>query len=145
MLSANVLQLQEVGDFEAQNCLPPQNLIRSTKLHLTTEPPISCRCCYKLGFFSVEGLSCPVCTVPVRWLASSFYFLALALCDWKIKCACKCVGLVSFKVISLPLVLSYLLLNLFLLWSVYTLFKDVYQFLLSIYSNLFLIFDVKFW
>jgi len=34
----NVLQLQEVGDFEAQNFLPPQNLIRSTKLHLTTEP-----------------------------------------------------------------------------------------------------------
>jgi len=39
---ANGLQLQEVGDFEALNCLPPQNLIRSTKLHLTTEPPISC-------------------------------------------------------------------------------------------------------
>jgi hypothetical protein len=40
-LAHNVLQLQEVGDFEAQNCLPPLNLIRSTKLHLTTEPPIS--------------------------------------------------------------------------------------------------------
>jgi len=38
----DVLQLQEVGDFEAPNCLPPLNLIRSTKLHLTTEPPISC-------------------------------------------------------------------------------------------------------
>jgi len=36
----NGLQLQEVGDFEALNCLPPQNLIRSTKLHLTTESPI---------------------------------------------------------------------------------------------------------
>ena len=24
--------------FEAQNCLPPQNLIQSTKLHLSTEP-----------------------------------------------------------------------------------------------------------
>jgi hypothetical protein len=34
----NVLQLQEVGDFEALNCLQPLNLIRSTKLHLTTEP-----------------------------------------------------------------------------------------------------------
>jgi hypothetical protein len=33
-------QLQEVGDFEAQNCLPVLNLIRSTKLHLTTEPRI---------------------------------------------------------------------------------------------------------
>jgi hypothetical protein len=41
----DVLQLQEVGDFGDENCLPPQNLIRSTKLHLTTEPPISCRCC----------------------------------------------------------------------------------------------------
>jgi len=29
-LSANVLQLQEVGDFVAQNCLQAQNLIRST-------------------------------------------------------------------------------------------------------------------
>ena len=44
----NVLRLQEVGDFEALNCLPPMNLIRSTKLQLTTEPPISCRCCYGL-------------------------------------------------------------------------------------------------
>ena len=44
-LAANVLQLQEVGDFGDENCLPPLNLIRSTKLHLTTEPPISCRCC----------------------------------------------------------------------------------------------------
>ena len=41
----DVLQLQEVGDFGDENCLPPLNLIRSTKLHLTTEPPISCRCC----------------------------------------------------------------------------------------------------
>ena len=51
----DVLQLQEVGDFEAQNCLPALNLIRSTKLHLTTEPPISCRCCYRLAFLSVVG------------------------------------------------------------------------------------------
>ena len=51
----NGLQLQEVGDFEALNCLQPQNLIRSTKLHLTTEPPIYCRCCYAFGFL----LCCP--------------------------------------------------------------------------------------
>jgi hypothetical protein len=44
-MSDNGLQLQEVGDFGAQNCLPALNLLRSTKLHLTTEPPISCRCC----------------------------------------------------------------------------------------------------
>jgi hypothetical protein len=47
----NVLQLQEVGDYEALNCLPTQNLIRSTKLHLATESPISCRCCYSQFFF----------------------------------------------------------------------------------------------
>jgi len=45
-LAANVLQLQEVGDFEALNCLPPLNLIRSTKLDLTNAPPISCSCCW---------------------------------------------------------------------------------------------------
>jgi len=36
-IACNGLQLQEVGDFEALNFLPPQNLIRSTKLHLSTE------------------------------------------------------------------------------------------------------------
>src|SRR5690554_285829 len=51
-VATNGLQLQEVGDFGALNCLPPLNLIRSTKLHLTTEPPISCRCCYSQFFFS---------------------------------------------------------------------------------------------
>ena len=51
MLAANVLQLQEVGDFGDENCLPPLSLIRSTKLQLTTEPPISCRCCYMPFFF----------------------------------------------------------------------------------------------
>ena len=44
-LAHNGFQLQEVGDFEALNYLPPLNLIRSTKLYLTTEPQISCRCC----------------------------------------------------------------------------------------------------
>jgi hypothetical protein len=33
----NVWQLQEVGDFGDENCLPLLNFIRSTKLHLTTE------------------------------------------------------------------------------------------------------------
>ena len=54
-IAANGLRLQEVGDFEALNCLPAFNLLRSTKLHLTTEPPISCRCCYRLAFLSVVG------------------------------------------------------------------------------------------
>ncbi len=43
---SNNRRLKEVGDFEAQNSLPAMNLIQSTKLHLTTEPPISCSCCY---------------------------------------------------------------------------------------------------
>jgi hypothetical protein len=32
-IAHNGFQLQEVGDFEALNCLPAQNLIQSTKLH----------------------------------------------------------------------------------------------------------------
>ncbi len=51
----NVPQLQEVGVFEVRNCLPPLILIRSTKHYFTTEPPISCRCCYRLAFLSVVG------------------------------------------------------------------------------------------
>ena len=49
-MNGNVLQLQEVGDFEAQNCQPSMNFDRSTKLDLTIEPPISYRCCYGLVF-----------------------------------------------------------------------------------------------
>jgi len=97
-LAANGLQLQEVGDFEALNCLPPQNLIRSTKLHLTTEPPISCRRCYKLVFF-LSWSVCPFFTVS--WcvgLAALLDFFCVGLCGCKkYKCATKCVGLfISF-------------------------------------------------
>jgi hypothetical protein len=52
----NGLQLQEVGDFEAQNCLPALNLIRSTKLHLTTEPPLLGRCCYAFALFFLSSV-----------------------------------------------------------------------------------------
>jgi hypothetical protein len=38
MLADNVLALGEEADFEALNCLQALNLIRSTKLHLSTEP-----------------------------------------------------------------------------------------------------------
>jgi len=34
----NVPALGEEADFEALNCLPALNVIRSTKLHLSTEP-----------------------------------------------------------------------------------------------------------
>jgi len=36
-LAANVLALGEEADSEALNCLPVLNLIRSTKLHSSTE------------------------------------------------------------------------------------------------------------
>jgi hypothetical protein len=38
MLAGNVLALGEEADFEALNFLSALNLIRSTKLHLSTEP-----------------------------------------------------------------------------------------------------------
>ena len=47
-VAANGLQLQEVGDFGDENCLPALNLIRSTRLHLNTETafsPNACACC----------------------------------------------------------------------------------------------------
>jgi len=50
-ITANVLALGEEADFEALNCLPALNLIRSTKLHLTTEPAFLPNACYGLGFF----------------------------------------------------------------------------------------------
>ena len=46
----NVLQLPEGGDFEALHCQPSRNFDRSTKLDLTTEPPLLGRCCCKLAF-----------------------------------------------------------------------------------------------
>jgi len=38
MLAGNVLALGEEADFKILNCLPALNLIRSTKLRLSTEP-----------------------------------------------------------------------------------------------------------
>jgi|LSQX01.3.fsa_nt_gb hypothetical protein len=76
-IAGNGLQLQEVGDFEAQNCLPPLNLIRSTKLHLTTEPPISCRCCYRAFFFS----RCPyIPSYAVKYSAIVSHFVTVNSC-----------------------------------------------------------------
>jgi len=39
-MAHNGFGLGEGGDYEAQNCLPPLNLIRSTNVQLTTEPPL---------------------------------------------------------------------------------------------------------
>ena len=44
-LYPNGLQLPEGGDFEAPHCQPSTNFDRSTKLDLTTEPPLLGRCC----------------------------------------------------------------------------------------------------
>ena len=48
-IAFNVLQLPEGGDFEALHCQPSTNFDRSTKLDLTTEPPLLGRCCYLLA------------------------------------------------------------------------------------------------
>jgi len=48
LISYNGLQLPEGGDFEALHCQPSRNFDRSTKLDLTTEPPLLGRCCYGL-------------------------------------------------------------------------------------------------
>jgi hypothetical protein len=45
-ITPNGLQLPEGGDFEALHCQPSRNFDRSTKLDLTTEPPLLGRCCY---------------------------------------------------------------------------------------------------
>ena len=52
----NVLQLPEGGDFEALHCQPSTNFDRSTKLDLTTEPPLLGRCCYRFGVLSRQSL-----------------------------------------------------------------------------------------
>jgi len=41
----NVLQLPEGGDFEALHFQPSTHFDRSTKLDLSTEPPLLGRCC----------------------------------------------------------------------------------------------------
>src|SRR5690554_6529760 len=46
------LRLPEGGDFEALHCQPSRNFHRSTKLDLTTEPPLLGRCCYRALFSS---------------------------------------------------------------------------------------------
>ena len=49
----DVLQLPEGCDFEALYCQPSTNFDRSTKLDLTTEPPLLGRCCYGLVYIFV--------------------------------------------------------------------------------------------
>ena len=51
-LAHNGLQLPEGGDFGVLHCEPITNIVRITNLDLTTEPPLSGRCCYVLFFYS---------------------------------------------------------------------------------------------
>ena len=46
IITYNGLRLREGGDFEALHCQTSKNFDRSTKLDLTTEPPLLGRCCY---------------------------------------------------------------------------------------------------
>ena len=46
-----VLQLTEVGDYEALKLKLKQMYNRSRNTHITTEPPILVRCCYTLPFY----------------------------------------------------------------------------------------------
>jgi hypothetical protein len=50
LISSNGLQLPEGGDFEALHFQLSTNFDRSTKLDLTTEPPLLGSCCYAVGF-----------------------------------------------------------------------------------------------
>jgi len=45
--------LGEEADFDAQNCHPALNLIRSTKLHLSTKPTFLPSCCQMFYFFNL--------------------------------------------------------------------------------------------
>src|SRR5690606_2239403 len=56
-IAYNVLQLPEGCDFGAIHCQPSINFDRSTKLDLTTEPPLLGRCCYKLLFYHPFSLT----------------------------------------------------------------------------------------
>jgi hypothetical protein len=55
-ITHNGLALGEEADFEAQNCQPALNLIRSTKLHLRTEPAFLLNACYVTLILSVINL-----------------------------------------------------------------------------------------
>jgi len=50
-VTADGLALGAVADFGEQNCLPALSFIRSTKLHLSTEPDFLPNACYLLCFF----------------------------------------------------------------------------------------------
>jgi hypothetical protein len=52
ILTYNVLQIPEGGDYEAQNLIQQQMFNRSTTLDNTTKAPLLGMCCYKPFFFT---------------------------------------------------------------------------------------------
>jgi len=55
-LDTNVFRLPTGGDFETFHCKLSINFDRSTKLYITTEPPLLGRFCYLLAFlFNISG------------------------------------------------------------------------------------------
>jgi hypothetical protein len=95
----NVLALGEEADFEVLNCLLALNLIRSTKLDLTTEPAFLPNACYAFAllFLSSVLLSFLVGFV-VRWQSKLF-------CNfWPVRWLVRIANVLAFRV-GFPLVL----------------------------------------
>ena len=74
-LTANGLQLPEGGDYEAIHCQPSTNFDRSTKLDLTTEPPLLGRCCYKPFLFPSALFSCSIKLSGVYVTLAKFFVI----------------------------------------------------------------------
>ncbi len=125
-LTYNGLQLQEVGDFEAQNCQPTTHFIRCTKLQTTTEPPIFCRCCYVLPFFRSKVCRGKFSRMFARsfcvGLAALLLFLGWLLRLQKSKCATKSVGL-GWHILNLSVDYLDFLFKSFLYFLMYLFFS----------------------
>ena len=89
IIAANVLQLPASSDFEVLHCQPSTNFDISTKLDLTTEPPLAGRYCYLLAFLTsvVLGNYCKSCRLEKLFIGlqpfniffhfGNFHFLCL--------------------------------------------------------------------
>lgn len=75
------LALGEEADYEALNCLQALNLIRSTKLHLSTEPTFLPKAFYGLGFCSLILSSASISLVVANFYHTFEHLNALILCQ----------------------------------------------------------------
>jgi hypothetical protein len=90
-VTVNVLQLPEGGDFGALHCQPSRNFDRSTKLDLTTEPPLLGRCCYAFALLFrmlfvrsyCRFLSCVGLVALLQNLALAWACAVLQMCHQK--------------------------------------------------------------